>query len=75
MACGASPRYQMLTLLESLGLLVAAAKALVDKQLLNSWSMLWELDDDGVDNLCKTVHKPGGGWHLVLHQRHHELQL
>ncbi len=51
----------MLTLLESLGFSGAAAKALVDEQLLNSWSTLWELDDDGIDNLCKTVYKPGGG--------------
>ncbi len=61
MACGANPRDRMLTLLESLGFSVAAAKALVDEQLLNNWSTLWELDDDGVDNLCKTVRKPGGG--------------
>ena len=51
----------MLTLLESLGISAAAAKALVDEQLLNNWVTLWELDDDAVDNLCKTVRKPGGG--------------
>ena len=48
----------MLMLLESLlGFLVAVAKALVDKQLLNDWVALWELDNDSVDNLCKTVCK------------------
>ena len=51
----------MLMLLESLGFSEAAAKALVDEKLVNTWSTLWELDDDGVDNLCKTVCKPGGG--------------
>ena len=48
-------------LLESLRFLAATAKALVDKQLLNRWAMLWELDDDAVDNLFKMVRKPGGG--------------
>ncbi len=61
MARGANPRDQMLTLLESLVFSAAAAKALVDEQLLNNWAMLWELDNEAVDNLCKTIRKPGGG--------------
>ncbi len=61
MARGLSPHNRMLTLLESLEFSVAAANALVDKQLLISWSTLWELDANGVANLCKTVCKQGSG--------------
>ena len=56
-----TPRDQMLALLGSLGFSEAAAVALVDQQLLNKWETLLELDDDAVDNLCRTVRKPGGG--------------
>lgn len=38
----------MLMLLESLGFLPAAAKALVDEQLFNRWATLWELDKDTI---------------------------
>ena len=61
MARAANPRDQMLALLQSLGFSEEVAEALVDEQLLNHWATLWELDDDAVDNLCRTVRKPGGG--------------
>ena len=52
MARATTPRDQMLALLQSLGVSGEAAKALVDKQPLNQWVTLRELDDEAIDSLC-----------------------
>ena len=51
----------MTKLLQLLGFSEAAANALVTEQLITDQDALLELDDDQVENLCKTVRKPGGG--------------
>ena len=52
---------EMIELIKSLGFSKEAASALVREQLIEDEDALLELDDEQVENLCKTVRKPGGG--------------
>ncbi len=51
----------MVELLQNLGFSGGAAKALADNQLLNRHEVLDQKDNANVTDICKAVHKPGGG--------------
>ena len=51
----------MREVLGTLGFSEGAADALVDDQLLTRHEVLHQLDDPTIADLCKAVHKPGGG--------------
>ena len=52
---------EMIELIKALGFSGDAASALVKEQLIRDEDVLLELDNEQVENLCKTVRKPGGG--------------
>ena len=51
----------MREVLGTLGFSEGAADALIDDQLLTRHEVLHQLDDPTIADLCKAVHKPGGG--------------